>query len=344
MRRSSARRWRSGQHGELTSSFSPSERLVEENRNGHQRDHQQDHAEGGSEADPGNLAHDVARNERRQQLQSVGALIGDVDEVEGTQRLNDRDDQDDDVDRPHGRENHSPEGLPRVRAVHERGLAQGRVDRLQAGQVQHHHVPDLPPRRLDQHRPQVQLGIAEPVDQVRVRVVPDDRVDQAEVGRVDELPDDPDKRQRQHDRQEQDRLVDATAADAAVDDHREQHADRGGEEGEDQQPDEIALNRGPERRVHGRRLDVVLNAEDAAVVGDEHGRMAGPQLDPADPAPLEERQGDGGERGPPDDGQVGEHGYREHRDDDHELRAGQSAPPAGPATPPRRRAGGSVGG
>ena len=70
--------------------------------------------------------------------------------------------------------------------------------------------------------------------------------------------------------------------------------------------------------------------------------MAGPQLDPADAAPLEEGQDDGGERGPPDERQVGEHRYREHRDNDQEVRAGQPPVPAGPATSSRRRPSGQV--
>ena len=55
-----------------------------------------------------------------------------------------------------------------VGAVDQRGLAQRRVDRLEAGEVEHHHVAGLPPARLDQQRPQVEVRVAEPVDQVVV--------------------------------------------------------------------------------------------------------------------------------------------------------------------------------
>ena len=72
------------------------------------------------------------------------------------------------------------------------------------------------------------------------------------------------------------------------------------------------------------------------------GGMAGPQLHPAHAAPLKEGQHDGGERGAPDERQVGENRYREHGDDDQEVRAGEPAAPAGPATSARLRPGGSV--
>ena len=54
------------------------------------------------------------------------------DEVERAQRLDDRDDQDHDVDRPQDREHDAEERLALVRAVDRGGLAQGGVDALQA--------------------------------------------------------------------------------------------------------------------------------------------------------------------------------------------------------------------
>ena len=55
-------------------------------------------------------------------------LLIDPDDVEGAQRLDDRDDQDDDVDRAHHREDDPEERLRLDGAVDRGGLAQRRVD------------------------------------------------------------------------------------------------------------------------------------------------------------------------------------------------------------------------
>ena len=59
------------------------------------------------------------------------------------------------------------------------------------------------------------------------------------LGRVLELPDDPDDRQREHDRQVEHRLVEARAAELAVEQDGEQHPDRRGDEHQQGQPDEV---------------------------------------------------------------------------------------------------------
>ena len=100
------------------------------------------------------------------QLEAVAPLVDDVDEVEGAQRLDHGDDEDDDVDRPHDREDDLEEGLPLVGAVDRGRLAQRRVDALQAGQVEQHDVAGVPPAGRDQDRPQVELRVAVPVDRV----------------------------------------------------------------------------------------------------------------------------------------------------------------------------------
>ena len=44
------------------------------------------------------------------------------------------------------------------------GLAERRIDALQSGEVQDHHVADLAPARGDEDGPQVEAGVPEPVD------------------------------------------------------------------------------------------------------------------------------------------------------------------------------------
>ena len=100
----------------------------------------------------------LLRDQRREQLQAVAALVDDPDEVEGAQRLDDRDDEDDDVDRPHHREDDPEERLHLVRPVDLRRLAQAGVDALQARQVQQHDVADVPPARGDQAAQRLYLG------------------------------------------------------------------------------------------------------------------------------------------------------------------------------------------
>ena len=88
----------------------------------------------------------------------------DPDQVEGAQRLDHHDDEHDHVDRPHDREDDPEEGLPLGGAVDGGRLAQGAVDALQAGQVDQHDVAGVPPRGGDEHRPEVDVGVAVPVD------------------------------------------------------------------------------------------------------------------------------------------------------------------------------------
>ena len=133
---------------------------------GTERDDQQDDRDGRPEPDQARLADAVVRDQDRQQLEAVLAAVDDVGDVEGAQRLDDGDDDDDDVDRAHDREDHPEEGLALVRAVDRGGLAEGRVDALQPGQVQDHHVADVAPAGGDQDGPEVEVRVAEPVDDV----------------------------------------------------------------------------------------------------------------------------------------------------------------------------------
>ncbi len=123
------------------------------------------------------------------------------DDVERPQGLDRRDHDDHDVDRHHHREHDPEERLALVGAVDLGGLAQRRVERLQAGQVEDHDVADVAPARGDEHRPEVEARVAEPVDQVVVGGPSEHVVDEPLLGRVLQLPDDPDDGQRQHDRQ-----------------------------------------------------------------------------------------------------------------------------------------------
>ncbi len=124
------------------------------------RDHEQDHRDRRAVADAARLADDVVGHEHRQQLEAVAPVVDDVDDVEGAQRLDHRDDDDHDVDRPQRREDDGAERLPLAGAVDRRRLAQRRVDRLQPGEVQHHDVAGVPPADGDQDGPQVQLRVA----------------------------------------------------------------------------------------------------------------------------------------------------------------------------------------
>src|SRR3954447_7096633 len=67
----------------------------------HARDEQHDRRERRAEADAAPLADAVLGDEGRDELEAVAALVDDPDEVEGTQRLDEGHDEDDDVDRPH---------------------------------------------------------------------------------------------------------------------------------------------------------------------------------------------------------------------------------------------------
>ena len=104
------------------------------------------------------------------------------------------------------------------------GLAEARVDRLEAGEVEDHHVADLAPAGGDEHRPQVDVLVAQPVDHVALLVGAQDAVDEALGRRVLELPDEADDGQRQDDRQVQRALVEAGAADVLVQEHGEEDA------------------------------------------------------------------------------------------------------------------------
>src|SRR5262249_56819187 len=89
---------------------------------------------------------------------------------------------------------------------------------------------------------------------VTVARVGEDVRDQALRRRVDELPDERDQCEREHDRQEEDALVDPRAAQVLVQLVRKEEAERRRHERQERQPDRIVLDRRPERRGEGRDL------------------------------------------------------------------------------------------
>jgi hypothetical protein len=160
------------------------------------------------------------------------------------------------------------------------------------------------------------VRVAEPVDRVVVAGAADQRVDEAVLLGVDELPDDADERQRQHHGEEEHALIDAAALDTAIDDDREQHAERGGDQDEDEQPDGVVLDCGPKVRCDlvVERLIVVLDAEEAARVRDagQTARLARrEEMHALDAAPLGERQRDGRERRKPNEPEIEQQGDTE---------------------------------
>ena len=131
--------------------------------------------------------------------------------------------------------------LALVGAVDLGGLPEAGVEGLEPRQVEDHHVPDLAPARRDQHGPQVEALVAQPVDDVPCVVGAQDAVDEALGRRVLQLPDEADDGQRQHDRQVQRALVEAAAADVLVEEDREEDAQRRGDQQEPGEPDEVVL-------------------------------------------------------------------------------------------------------
>ena len=109
------------------------------------------------------------------------------------------------------REDDPEEGLALGRAVDRGGLLERRVDALQAGQVQDHDVADVAPARGDEDGRQVDVAVAQPVDEVALLGRAQDVVEEAPLGRVHQLPDEADDGQRQDDRQVQGALVEARA-------------------------------------------------------------------------------------------------------------------------------------
>src|SRR6185436_2406030 len=136
-----------------------------------------------------------------------------VDDVERPEGFDNGDDDDDDVHRAHGREDHLEEGLDRVGSVDLGRLAQGRIHALEPGQVQDHDVAGVPPGGGEEGRPDVAAGIPEPVDGLGRAGGAKQKVQEAAVPVVEQLPDDPDQGQGEHYRGEENALVDPRAAD-----------------------------------------------------------------------------------------------------------------------------------
>ena len=198
-------------------------------------------------------------DQHRQQFQAVPALVDGVDDVERAQRLDDRDDQDDDVDRPQRREHHPEERLRLVGAVDRGGLLQRGVHRLEPREIDDHHVADVPPGRRDHDDPDVDRGSPSQ----SVIPSPVTRVEHAVVAGVDELGDEADHRQRQHHRQVERALVEAGEPDAPVEQHRAEQPERRRDQAEEGQPEHVVADRGPERRIGGGEVVVVLGADPA---------------------------------------------------------------------------------
>jgi len=184
------------------------------------------------------------------------------------------------------------------------------------GQVEDHDVADVPPARRHQHRPQVEVRVAEPVDQVALLGAAEQVVEQALLRRVDELPDEADDRQRQHHRQVQGALVDAGRPELLVELEGQEQPEGGRDQQEEHQPDEVVLHRRPERRVDGEDLPVVLQPDP----------LDGVQA--ADAVPAGERQRHRQHGRHPDEGEV-----EQGRDGDHH-RQDELVPPGEPGAAP----------
>jgi len=186
------------------------------------------------------------------------------------------------------------------------------------GQVEDHDVADVAPARRDQHRPQVDLRVAEPVDQVALLGAAEQVVDQPLLRRVDELPDEADDRQRQHHRQVDGALVDARGLELLVELQGQEQPEGGRDQQEEHQPDEVVLHRRPERRVDGEHLPVVLQPDPL------DGVKA------ADAVPAGERQRHRHEGRDPDQGDVEQGGDADHDGQDELVPPGEpGAAPAG---------------
>ena len=274
------------------------------------RDDEHEGCQRGAEPDPAGLTDDVLCHERGDELEPVASLVDDPDQVEGAQRLDDGDDQHDDVDGRHHGEHDAEEGLALVRPVDLRRLAQRRVHTLEPRQVQEHDVAGLLPRRRHECGPEVEPRVAVPVDGAAGQTV-----DEALVLAVDQLPDEADQREGQHDRQVDRRLVDPRPADLPVEQDGEEDAERRRDEEVHGQPDEVVLHRGPERRVDRDDVDVVLQA-------DELDRAEG-----ADPVPVRERQDHRADGREPDQPDEQERRHHHHEDDDEPVQPAQLVDP-----------------
>ena len=151
-------------------------------------------------------------------------------------------------------------------------------------------------------------GLPEPVDDVVLAGPAQDVVDEP-LRRVHLLPDEPDDRQRQDDRDEERALVDPRPAHLAVEQDREEDPDRRRDEHERQQPQDVVPDGRPEERIGREQLLVVLQADEVL-----RGQRA-------DPTPVRERQAERGDRRQPDEGDA-----QEGRDADHQRHRHLVAP------------------
>jgi hypothetical protein len=144
-------------------------------------------------------------------------------------------------------------------AVDRGRLLQRRVDGLQPGQVQDHHVPDVLPTDGGQHRPDVDVRVTEPVG--RVAGAPENAVQGAVVARVHELRDEPDDRERQHDGHVDHALVEPAEPQLLVQEPAKNSPSGVGDQAEEREPEQVVPQRRPERRVVVDDVVVVLAAD-----------------------------------------------------------------------------------
>src|ERR1019366_10007927 len=80
--------------------------------------------------------------------------------------------------------------------------------------------------------------------------------------RILELPDKSDDGERQHDRREEDALVDARPSERAIQAHGQEDSHRGRDAYEEEQPHQIVYYGWPEERICREQLDVVVQADE----------------------------------------------------------------------------------
>ena len=89
-------------------------------------------------------------------------------------------------------------------------------------------------------------------------------VGSVDLGRL-QLPDEADERQRQHDRQIERRLINPRPAHLLVEQHRQEHPERGGDQEGHGQPDQVVSHGPPERRVDRRHVVRILQTQELGV-------------------------------------------------------------------------------
>ena len=155
----------------------------------------------------------------------------------------------------------------------------------------------MPPPGEQQHHPDIKVRVAQEVDAVAVGTA-EDRVHHALVLGQDQLGEEADDRQRQRDREVQRALVEPAEPQLAVEQDGQEDPERGGDQPEEDQPQQV---------VADRRTELGVDRQDVVVVLDPY------PLDRRDAVVVGEGQQHGDNRRAPDQGQVEDD---RHADDD----------------------------